>query len=149
MRRLGDLSHALRWNQAAGAVIALMTDAVSNDPLGVHRTFLEPDGRKREPKMIGPQGVIRLTPDEDVTHGLGICEGVEDALAVLLLGVAPMWAATSCGAIERLPLLDGIESLTIFADADAHGMEAARACRDRWLDAEREAFIYSPKGITQ
>ena len=58
----------------------LMTDAVTNEPTGIHRTFLNPDGKKIERKMLGRQGVVRITPDEDVTYGLGIAEGVEDAI---------------------------------------------------------------------
>ena len=38
--------------------------------------------------MLGSQGVVRLSIDEDVTLGLGICEGIEDGLAVLQLGWA-------------------------------------------------------------
>jgi hypothetical protein len=53
-------------------VVALMTDAISNDPIGIHRTFLDANGKKRERKMLGRQGVVRITPDEDVTLGLGI-----------------------------------------------------------------------------
>jgi hypothetical protein len=102
---LGDLSHALRWHEGIGAVVALMTNAVTNEPTGIHRTFLNPDGTKRERKMLGKQGVIRLTPDDEVTSGLGLTEGVEDGLAVLLSGWAPVWCATSSGAIERFPPL--------------------------------------------
>ena len=54
--------------------------------------------------MLGRQGVVRITPDEDVTYGLGIAEGVEDALAIALEW-GPAWAATSAGAIERFPVL--------------------------------------------
>ncbi|MGH9553467.1 MAG: toprim domain-containing protein [Terriglobales bacterium] len=142
---LGDLSHALRWHQGICAVIALMTDPTSNEPCGIHRTFLNPDGTKRERKMIGRQGVVRLSPDEDVTQGFGICEGVEDGLAVLLSGWSPVWAATSAGAIARFPVLPGIESLTIFADTDEVGLNAAEACASRWDAAGREIAIREPE----
>jgi hypothetical protein len=123
-------------------VVALMTDPVTNDPIGIHRTFLDADGKKRERKMLGRQGVVRITPDEDVTYGLGIAEGVEDALAVAL-NWGPAWAATSAGAIERFPVLAGIDCINIFADADSAGGKAARACADRWIAAGREARISS------
>ena len=141
---LGDLSHALRWHAGTLAVMGLMTDPSSNEPTGVHRTFLAEDGTKRERKMLGHQGVIRLSPDEDVTLGLGIVEGVEDGLAVLLSGWAPIWVATSAGGIERFPVLVGIEALTIFADDGKAGMEAARACATRWLESGAEAYISPP-----
>ena len=131
-----NLDHALRYHSLYRMVVALMTDPLTNEPCGVHRTFLNADGSKRERKMLGRQGVVRVSPDEDVTHGLGIAEGVEDALAVLASGWAPVWAATSAGMIERFPVLHGIECLTIFADNDAAGMAAAQACAERWAAAE-------------
>jgi hypothetical protein len=97
------LGHALRWNESVSAIVALMTDAVTGASIGIHRTFLNVDGTKRDRKMLGKQGVIRLSPDPEVTMGLGLVEGIEDGLAVLLSGWGPVWAATSAGAIERFP----------------------------------------------
>ena len=124
-----------------------MTDPLTGEPCGVHRTFLNPDGTKRERKMLGRQGVIRLSPDEEVTLGLGLTEGVEDGLAVLLSGWAPVWCATSAGAIERFPVLSGIDCLTIHADYDNAGINAAQICVDRWIAADRDAFISYPKDL--
>jgi putative DNA primase/helicase len=140
--KIGDLNleHAIRYHRVHRMVVALMTDAISNEPLGIHRTFLDANGKKRERKMLGRQGVVRITPDEDVTLGLGIAEGVEDALAIALEW-GPAWAATSAGAIERFPVLSGIDHLTIFADADSAGTRAARVCADRWIAAGQEAQI--------
>jgi hypothetical protein len=143
-----DVSHVLRWHAAEHAVIALMTDAVTGKPTGIHRTYLRPDatndidehGNKKK-KMLGPRGVIRLSADEDVTEGLGICEGIEDGLALLLSGWAPVWAASCAGAIETFPVLSGIEVLTIFADNDDVGMRAAALCADRWEAAGRDVTI--------
>ncbi len=84
-----------------------MTDPLTGEPTGVHRTFHPKDATKIERKMLGRQGVIRLSPDEEVTLGLGITEGIEDGLAVLLSGWAPVWASSSAGAIERFPVLGG------------------------------------------
>jgi hypothetical protein len=139
---IGELNveHAIRYHSVHRMVVALMTDAISNEPVGIHRTFLDAKGKKRERKMLGRQGVVRITPDEDVTLGLGIAEGVEDALAIALEW-GPAWAATSAGAIERFPVLSGIEHLTIFSDADSAGTRAARVCADRWIAAGQEAQI--------
>ena len=144
---LDDLGHCLRFHGGIDAVIALLTDPITNAPIGVHRTFLNPDGTKRERKMLGKAGVVRLTPDEDVTLGLGITEGIEDGLAALLTGWAPIWCATSAGGIERLPVLDGIDCLTVHADFDNRGMDAAQVCVDRWIAAGREAVISFPKDM--
>jgi putative DNA primase/helicase len=134
----------LRWHPRARAVVALMTDAVSGEPVGVHRTFLNPDGVKIERKMLGIQGIVRLSVDDAVTTSLGLTEGIEDGFAVLLSGWSPVWVATSAGAIARFPILGGIESLTVFADADAAGLQSAESCRDRWRLAGREAVIAAP-----
>jgi hypothetical protein len=145
--RLLDIDHTLRWHLGTGAVVALMTGAVSGEAIGIHRTFLDADGAKVERKMLGRQGVVRLLPNSEVTTGLGITEGVEDALAMLLSGWVPVWAATSAGAIARFPVLAGIEALTIFADADAPGMQAAEICATRWRAAGCETRITSPSEV--
>jgi hypothetical protein len=136
-----DLAHVLRWHEGFAAIVMMMTDARTGESVGVHRTFLTDDGRKRERKMLGRQGVIRLSPDEDVCEGLGICEGIEDGLAVLLSGWAPVWAATNAGGVERFPVLPGIEALTIFHDEDDAGTRAAESCAQRWASAGREVFL--------
>ena len=56
-------------------------------------------------KCLVKAGVIRLTPNEEVTHGLGISEGIEDGLSVLLSGWSPVWAAASAGGIKTFPVL--------------------------------------------
>ena len=145
--RLLDFAHPLRWHPSRQAIVALMTDAASGEAIGVHRTFLDGDGAKLERKMLGCQGVVRLSPDDTVTMGLGIAEGIEDGLAVVLSGWMPVWAATSAGAIARLSVVNGIEALTIFADADAPGMQAAQTCSARWRAAGREARIVAASEV--
>ena len=136
------------------AMLALMTDAATGEPCGVHRTFLLPDGSgKAAPgpggegakMMLGGAGVVRLSPDEDVTLGLGLCEGIETGLALLQhFGWAPVWAAGSAGAIRCFPPLPGVESLTVFADHDTAGLRDGRACAARWAEAGREARVVWP-----
>jgi putative DNA primase/helicase len=135
-----DLEHAVRYHPVHRMVVALMTNPVTNEPCGVHRTLLDVNGKKRERKMLGRQGVVRITPDEDVTYGLGIAEGIEDAIAVALEW-GPAWAATSAGAIERFPVLCGIDCINIFTDADAAGTKAASACAAHWIAAGKEAQV--------
>jgi hypothetical protein len=131
-------------------MIALMVDPVTNEPCGIHRTPLLPDGKGRpagiEKKMMGNAGIVRLS-DEGYDNGrLGIAEGIETALSVIQ-GAAwrPVWATCSAGGIERFPVLRGIDCLTIFADHDLAGIGAAQSCANRWIDAGREAKIIAPK----
>ncbi len=143
--RLGDLSHCVRWHAGKRMIVALMHDPLTGVERGIHRIFLNADGTKVERKMLGRAGVVRISPDEDVTGGLALAEGAEDGLAIMLSGWKPIWAATSCGAISRFPVLSGIEALTIFADNDKPGIEAARTCAARWNSARREATILPAK----
>lgn len=140
-----------RRDERLPAMIALMTDAVTGTPCGIHRTFLLPDGSGKAAgqakMMLGDTGVVRLTADDEVTLGLGIAEGIETAISVLqVAGWAPIWAACSAGAITTFPVLGGVECLTIFADADetGAGIKAARACANRWLEAGRQAIVHFP-----
>lgn len=132
------------------AMVAVMTTPQGNTPCGVHRTFLRADGTdrlrdERGKAMLGKMGVIRLTPDTELTGGLGLTEGVETGLAVLQrLSWRPVWMATSAGAIAAFPVLPGIEALTVFADADSAGRRAAGTCAQRWAEAGREVAIASP-----
>ena len=106
-----NLRRALRWHGACPwengrhpCMVALFTDIATNEPRAIHRTAITPAGEKGGRKSLGPIGgcVIRLTPDEEVEHGLGICEGIETGLSVLNAGWAPVWACGSKGGIEKL-----------------------------------------------
>ena len=146
----------LRWtprcplgSSTAPAMVALMTD-LTGIPCGIYRTFLQPDGNGKAPiehprMMLGKAGIIRLTPDEDVALGLGICEGVETALSTMALGWRPIWACGSLQMVMRFPVLAGIESLTIFADEKPHEIAGARVCAYRWVTAGREAAVWIPR----
>lgn len=156
----GELPEALRFHPACPrgsdrlpAMVALMTDPATAEPVGIHRTYLRPDGadRLREDRgegrgkmMLGRAGVIRLSPDDALTHGLGIAEGMETGLACISAEFAPIWAAGSAGAIARFPVLAGIEGLTLFADTGEAGQDAAETCGQRWASAGREVWIVTP-----
>jgi phage/plasmid primase-like uncharacterized protein len=147
---------ALRFHPAcpfAGSVtpamIALVRNIESNQPQAIHRTALDAKGRKIEingnSKMsLGPTsgGAIKLTPDENVTIGLGIAEGVETALSLQRLAEwqdSPVWSVISASGIRKFPLLAGIETLVIAADRDRAGAEAATEVAERWQ--EREVLV--------
>ena len=126
-----------------------MDDPQTGEMTGIHRTALTPEGRKIDRKMLGRGGVVRLADDADVTTALGIAEGIETALSVIQSGWRPVWAGLSAGGIARLPVLAGIECLTIFADADDAGVDAAQKCAERWSAAGREArIVVAPEAST-
>jgi hypothetical protein len=135
-------------------MLGLMRDIITDEPKAVHRTALRDDGAGKADhpglgnakKMLGPMksAVLKLTGDADVTDGLGIGEGIESALTVICAGWRPVWACGSAGAIEKFPALPGIESLTMFADADRAGMAATAACQARWANACLECRILVP-----
>ncbi|MDH4990863.1 toprim domain-containing protein [Aquamicrobium lusatiense] len=134
--------NALRFYPGGRAMVGLITDAITAEPIGIHRTFLDHKGNRTKKLMLGAAagGVVRLSDDADVTYGLGIGEGIETALAVPF---RPVWACLSAGQLAAFPVLAGIEALTIFADNDASGagQRAANACAERWHGAGMEVTI--------
>ena len=126
-------------------MVALYRDIVSNEPRAIHRTALTSDGHKIDRKALGPKGgcAIKLTPDAEVSTGLTIAEGIETALAGMALAFCPAWALGDAGSIERFPVLSGIECLTILADNDPTGQNAAIECSSRWTAEGREVFRVS------
>lgn len=134
--------------QTVGGLVALMRDTCTNAPCGVHRTFLDRDGRKLDRRMLGRAAgaVVKLSADGTVTQGLGVAEGVETALHVLQAGWSPVWPCLSAGNLRDFPVMAGIEALTVFADHDESGTgeQAARQCCARWIAAGREAMAIMP-----
>ena len=131
-----------------GAMVSLFRDVTTNEPCGIHRTFLDGAGRKLARKMLGrcKHAAIKLDADENVTLGLTIGEGVETGLAARLAGFRPVWVLGSSGAIAAFPVLPGLEAITILGEVGDRGANhhAAQACAARWMDDGQEAFIVSP-----
>jgi hypothetical protein len=134
-------------------MLARITDAVTCEPLSLHFTYLNRDGTGKAPVdkpkrllagHVKKGGVIRLWPDDTVTYGLALAEGIETALTVAA-DFTPIWATVDAGNMAAFPVLDVIETLQVFADHDfgrgCKGETAARACAQRWADAGREAYV--------
>jgi putative DNA primase/helicase len=144
----------LRYLPASGdyphAMLARITDAITAEPISLHFTRLNQDGTKAgddAKRLLAGQrkagGVIRLWPDDAVTLGLAISEGIETALAAAH-GFTPIWSCIDAGNLTAFPVLGGIETLTIVADNDEAGIDAAEQCAQRWADAGREAIVALP-----
>jgi putative DNA primase/helicase len=136
---LGDdlAGEVLRWHPRIGAMLALFRDIVTDEPRAVSRTFLDREGRKLSRKFFGPVGgaAIKLDPDDAVTQGLHIGEGIETCMAARQLELRPTWALGSTGAIGAFPVLSGIECLTLLAERDEASSRAVEACAARWFQA--------------
>lgn len=139
------------------ALMARVTDPATNAPVSLHFTLLRPDGSGKadvdKPKLFLPshiaKGVVRLVDDAEMTIGLGIAEGLENALDVMRKGWSPVWSTLSAGNLASFPLLSGVECLTVFGDCDASGggQRAAEKVVRRWREAGREARIVLPPEV--
>lgn len=131
-----------------GAMVALFCDIVNDEPCGIHRTFLDSEGRKLNRWMLGraSRAAIKLDGNENVSLGLTIGEGVETCLAAQLAGFRPVWALGSASAIAAFPVLSGVEAITILGETNDGGANdcASQACAARWIAAGKEAFVVAP-----
>lgn len=142
----------LRWHPAlqhpsgyAGpALVALVTDVHdARQYLSLHRTWIAADGSGNKAQVDPPRlllkghrksgGCIRLWPDDRVTLGLGIAEGIETALT-LARGFTPIWATIDATNLAAFPYLWPIESLTVAVDNDPAGISAFESMARRWWD---------------
>ncbi len=144
-------------------MVALFRDLRTDQPCGIHRTFLTRDGQKLGRKMLGRVGHAALKLDADdrlavglvghaaikvdaggrVTVGIVVGEGLESCLAARHLGYRPVWAVGSASAIGALPVLDGIERLALLGENDASGTNARECerCARRWLATGQASVV--------
>ena len=128
------------------AMIAAMR-AIDGDAItAVHRTRLTPSGEKVDRRMLGQASAaaIKLDPDDAVTMGLAVGEGLESCLAARQLGFQPVWALASAGAITGFAVLGGVEALTLLAENDPASDRAIGQCAARWHRAGREVTVVTP-----
>jgi putative DNA primase/helicase len=130
------------------AMLALITDAVTGEPIGVHRTAIKDDGSGKRfgaesKKMLGVarRGAVRL---HAASEHLGIAEGIETALSAEQMFGTPVWATLSKDGIEAFPVIPGVKRLTIFADHDDAGITAAHKCGLRYKMSGIDGEIHVP-----
>jgi hypothetical protein len=162
----GALGEVLRFHPACKfgltvvpCLVALVRSIVTNEPQGLMRTALSPDGRKItidgiDRRALGQlkNGAVKLTSDDMVTLALGIAEGVETALSMRLapeFGPSPIWSVLCAEGIRNFPVLPGVECLWIGTDNDANGagQSAAAECSDRWTAAGVEVRRVIPNAV--
>lgn len=117
---------------------ALVAAVQGSGAAAVHRTYLRPDGSGKadiegDKLMLGnvQGGTVRLA---DGPLRLVVAEGIESGLSLLcglLDGPATVWAALSTSGLRGLHLPTQPARLTIAADGDKPGREAACALAER------------------
>ena len=126
------------WHASGQHFPAMVGLVEGGGSFAVHRTYLRADGSGKaqaEPvkTMLGPcaGGAVCLS---SANGPLVVCEGIETGLSLLsgiLRGPATVWAALSTSGMKLLrpPPQSGL--LTVAADGDAPGREAANALASR------------------
>jgi hypothetical protein len=149
--RRGCPRHPLH-GQRLGAIIGIMTDPATALPTcAISRTYLDAEGHKLcKAKTLGScAGIIRLSEDADVLHGLFLAEGLESGLTAMARGFRPVWVTGGKGLLRTFPVLPAVQWLTVFADNDPNGdgVRAANEVALRWLQAGRKARVIVSDGI--
>jgi CHC2 zinc finger/Toprim domain len=132
------------------AMIGLFRDIHDDAVKAVSRRPLTADGRSlRKGASLGPTNncAIKLTPDEDVKHGLHLAEGITSSVAAAMLNMLPVWACGGTRNMRTFPILAGVETLTLIVDHDENGASqtAANECFVRWRDAGKEVRNIIPE----
>ena len=137
-----------------GLHITYLTTATYND-LPMKAVLYDPKTRERLPaKKMRSTGAGSLTgaairlfaPECGV---LGVCEGIETAMAARYVSGVPMWACGSAHGIQSFVLPDGIRELVIIADNDANGtgINAARALQRKHYRDLDSIKIWQPDAM--
>jgi len=102
--------------------------APSGEVVGIHRTYLDDDGRKAAvdkakklmPKFADMTGAaIRFGEPMDGT--IGVAEGIETALSVTMATGIPCWACVSSTLLEGFVPPPGVANVLIWGDLDRNG----------------------------
>jgi putative DNA primase/helicase len=125
--------------------IVSRVDRLDDELIGVHRTYLTADWRRRDRASLGPVGggAVRLAPAGET---LMIGEGIETTLTTMQAMGLPGWAALSTSGLVALVLPPIVRNVVILADHDENGAgeRAARLTADRWLAEGRRVWIAMP-----
>lgn len=143
----------VRWHgrlrygdQTLGGMVCLMRNIVTDEPTGIHRTFLDEAGKKVDRRMLGiaKGAAIKVDSQESVNGPLTIGEGFETVLAARHAGMGPVWALGSAGAIQAFPLIERVAELTLLQERDPTSQRAVRHCTKRYLGGRKPVNVVTP-----
>jgi putative DNA primase/helicase len=129
-------------------MVAAFHSIETGEVVAIHRTALTPEGAKINRLTLGPMGgaAIKLSRLDPERGCLAIGEGIESTLAGLAMGFSPAWAMGSAGNIVKLPVLPGVDTLTILGERDGGAnAKAVQQVGSAWSDAGREVLLAMPK----
>lgn len=101
-----------------------MVRGADGKPVSLHRTYLDADGNKAKvptPRklmagaMVRGGSAVRLA---EVRTVMGIAEGIETALAAMIMSGVPTWAATNADRLMAFEPPAGIEEIYVYGDND-------------------------------
>jgi putative DNA primase/helicase len=137
--------HGLKYNDRyLPAMVCLFRDIVTDEPCGIHRTFLDRGtGAKIDRRMLGiaKSAAIKFDPSGS---SLTIGEGVETVLAARMMGLGPVWSLGSSGEVGRFPILKGLTGLTILEENDPTSRRDVEACGRRYFYAHTPVRVITP-----
>jgi putative DNA primase/helicase len=105
------------------AMLAMVRDCKTGNPVSIHRTFLTLAGTKADmpnPRALMPGDLpeavsVRLAEAGEV---LGIAEGIETALAAQAKFGVPCHAAINAGFLAKWQPPEGVRKVIVFGDCD-------------------------------
>jgi phage/plasmid primase-like uncharacterized protein len=151
------LPHGPHRNRGYFPALVAPVVGVTGHLIGVHKTFLRPDGSgkadlpaEEQRECCGPVGggAVRLAMPREGEE-LIIAEGLETAASCMQLFGLAAWAALSAPGLAALELPPSVRAVLICADHDqnAVGLEAALEAKERWAREGRVVRVRWPREV--
>jgi hypothetical protein len=133
------------WGLGTAPCIVVPVENVAGEVTGIWRIRPVMEGDVPRKGLGAIKGGCARVIDHAGLDVIYITEGVEDALSVWVLRTYPAWAALSSTFMEVLELPKQFEQVTICADAEPRGREAARTLARPLMAEGRQVRIIQPK----
>jgi putative DNA primase/helicase len=135
----------------SGAYLPAMVAAIEDldgSIVGIHRTFLKPDGTGKadvEPKKMA-LGRLKGCAVHLTAGGaeIVVCEGVETGLSILQATGQRVWTALGTSNLGQVEMPGFVREIILAADHDEPGLRAARAAAESYKARGALVQIVSP-----